>query len=178
MRKISAGLFISLDGVVEAPETWHFPYFNDEMGADVGSQMERAGAFLLGRKTYQGFAEYWPTVDPAEEPAAAIMNEKPKIVVSDTMTSADWQNSTIVKGSELRSLKESDGPDLGITGSITLVRSLLQDDLLDELNLLVHPLVVGSGMRLFEPGTPQTPLKLLSSRTFDNGVLSLSYTKA
>lgn len=181
MRKIFAGLFISLDGVVEAPETWHFPYFTDEMGEVVGAQMQRSGTMLLGRRTYEGFVEFWPNQDPETEPAAAHMNETPKIVVSNTLTSADWQNTTLVGGdvpAELARLKERPGQDIGITGSVTLVRSLLEHGLLDELSLLVHPIVVGKGMRLFEGESAQVPLRLLSSRTFDNGVLYLTYAPA
>lgn len=181
MRKIVAGLFISLDGVVEAPETWHFPYFSDEMGAAVGAQMERSDTMLLGRKTYEGLAEFWPKQDPATEPMAAQMNGTPKLVVSNTLESADWENSTLVNGdvyAELRRIKDQPGGDIGITGSITLVRSLLQHGLLDELNLLVHPLVVGSGQRLFDGDTGQLPLRLLSSQTFENGVLYLTYARA
>ena len=177
MRKIFAGLFVSLDGVVEAPETWHMSYFTDEMGAVVGGQMERAGTMLLGRKTYEGFAGFWPNQDPSD-PATVHMNETPKLVVSNTLERADWQNSTLVSGdviSELTKLKEQPGKDIAITGSITLVRSMLRHGVLDELSLLVHPVVVGSGMRLFDGETERIPLRLLDSRTFDNGVLYLTY---
>src|SRR5690348_9673802 len=143
MRKIVSGLFISLDGVVEAPQTWHFPYFDDEMGAAVGALMSSGEAMLLGRRTYEEFASYWPT---ATDEMADQMNGTPKYVVSTTLTSADWQNSTLINGDvakELTRLKEEPGGNLNITGSATLVRSLLREGLLDELHLLVHPLVVG-----------------------------------
>src|SRR4051794_2805152 len=106
MRKIVSGLFISLDGVVEAPETWHFPYFDDEMGAAVGALMSSGDAMLLGRRTYEGFAAYWPT---STDEMAEQMNGTPKYVVSTTLTSAGWQNSTLVNGDipkELARLKE------------------------------------------------------------------------
>ena len=180
MRKIVAGLFISLDGVVESPDKWQFPYFNDEMGAEVGAQMDAADAMLLGRVTYQEFASFWPTA-PADDPFTARMNETPKYVVSTTLDRAEWQNSTLIKGNivaEIISLKQQPGKNIGITGSATLVRSLLGENLLDELRLLVHPLVVGSGKRLFPEGSEPMALTLVESRTFSTGVLSLTYAPA
>ena len=180
MRKIVAGLFISLDGVVEAPETWHFPYFNDEMAQVVGSQMADADTMLLGRVTYQEFAGYWPHQGSDVE-MADFMNSTPKLVASTTLDTVDWQNSTLIKGDvaeELAALKEQPGKNISITGSPTLVRSLLRDNVLDELNLLVHPIVVGRGKRLFEDGFDQIPLNLVKSTTFSTGVLSLTYAPA
>src|SRR3954452_12241453 len=144
MRKIVAGLFISLDGVIEAPQTWHFPYFNDEMGEAVGAQMAAADAMLLGRVTYQEFAEFWPE-QGGDDPGAAHMNATPKYVVSTTLESADWQNSTLLRGDlveEITALKASPGGDIATSGSATLVRSLLRENLLDELHLLVHPIIL------------------------------------
>jgi dihydrofolate reductase len=177
MRKIVAGLFISLDGVVEAPDKWHFPYFNDEMGAAVQAMTDGNDAMLLGRRTYEEFASYWPT---STDDFADHMNGTRKYVVSTTLTSADWQNSTLVGGdvrAELTRLKEQPGGNLGITGSGTLVRSLLREGLLDTLHLLVHPIVVGTGKRLFDDG-PQVPLRLTDSQTFTTGVLHLTYEPA
>src|SRR6266545_3752189 len=159
MRKIVAGEFISLDGVVEAPNQWHFPYFNDEMGEAVGSDMTSAGALLLGRRTYEEFAAAWPS-RPSDEPGADFMNNTPKFVV------------------EITRLKEQPGKNIAISGSPTLVRWLLREGLLDELHLLVHPIVVGHGKRLFEGETGQVPLKLVDSKTFSTGVLSLNYAPA
>ncbi|MEZ4571772.1 MAG: dihydrofolate reductase family protein [Thermomicrobiales bacterium] len=126
MRKIVAGLFISLDGVIEAPHEWHFPYFNDEMGETVGAQMSASDAMLLGRVTYQEFASFWPDKTEDEYGGAAHMNGTPKFVVSTTLDSVDeWQNSTLVKGDfveEITKLKEQDGKNIGVTGSATLVR--------------------------------------------------------
>lgn len=179
MRKIVAGLFISLDGVIEAPHEWHFPYFNDEIGEAVDRQMMSAECMLLGRVTYQEFASYWPDKTEAEAEGAGYMNNTPKLVVSTTLDSVDdWQNSTLIKGDfveEITRLKQQDGEHIGVTGSAILVRSLLHHGLLDELNLLVHPIVVGHGKRLFPDGTDQMPLKLLDSKTFSTGVLSLVY---
>jgi dihydrofolate reductase len=177
MRKIISGLFISLDGVVEAPDQWHFPYFNDEMGNAVQSMMNDGDAMLLGRRTYEEFAAYWPT---STDDFAEHMNGTPKYVVSNTLTSADWQNSTLVSGDvmkELAELKQQPGGNLSMTGSGTLVTSLLREGLLDELHLLVHPIVVGSGKRLFDNGA-QVPLRLTTSQTFSTGVLHLTYERA
>jgi dihydrofolate reductase len=180
MRKIVAGEFISLDGVVEAPNQWHFPYFNDEMGEAVGSDMTSAGALLLGRRTYEEFAAAWPS-RPSDEPGADFMNNTPKFVVSTTLDKVEWQNSTLITGNfveEITRLKEQPGKNIAISGSPTLVRWLLREGLLDELHLLVHPIVVGHGKRLFEGETGQVPLKLVDSKTFSTGVLSLNYAPA
>ncbi|HEV8545213.1 MAG TPA: dihydrofolate reductase family protein [Candidatus Limnocylindrales bacterium] len=180
MRKIVAGLFVSLDGVMEAPETWHFPYFNDEMGEAVASQMAAADAMLLGRRTYEEFAAYWADKGSDVE-LADQMNDTPKLVASTTLTTVDWKNSTLIEGDvadELRRLKEGPGKDIAITGSATLVRSLLRAGVLDELRLLVHPIVVGSGRRLFESEEERIPLKLVDSKTFSTGVLYLTYAPA
>jgi dihydrofolate reductase len=180
MRKIVAGEFISLDGVVEAPNQWHFPYFNDEMGEAVGSDMTSAGALLLGRRTYEEFAAAWPS-RPSDEPGADFMNNTPKFVVSTTLDKVEWQNSTLITGNfveEITRLKEQPGKNIAISGSPTLVRWLLREGLLDELHLLVHPIVVGHGKRLFEGEAGQVPLKLVDSKTFSTGVLSLNYAPA
>jgi dihydrofolate reductase len=178
MRKIVASFFISLDGVVEQPDQWHFPYFNDEMGEVVGSGMAASDTMLLGRKTYQEFAAFWPS---QTEPPADHMNGIQKVVVSTTLERADWQSSTLIRGNlaeELTRLKKQPGGEIGTVGSATLVRSLMREGLLDELRLLLHPIVVGTGARLFEAGIGRMPLKLIASRTFSTGVLSLTYAPA
>ena len=179
MRKVTAGLFVSLDGVVESPEKWQLPYFNDEMGEAIGTAMAEADAMLLGRVTYQEFASYWPGVSSEDQPFADHMNNTPKFVVSTTLDEPlEWQNSTLIQenvAEEITKLKQQPGKNIGITGSATLVRSLLRDNLLDELGLLVHPIVVGSGRRLFEEGGDQKELKLVDSRTFSTGVVYLTY---
>jgi dihydrofolate reductase len=177
MGSINAGLFIALDGVIEAPQTWQGDYFNDEMGAAVGGLMASNDAMLLGRQTYDEFAAFWPDADPAD-PTTAQMNGTPKYVVSTTLEKADWENSTVVSGdikAELVKLKQD--KQLGVTGSATLVRWLLQEGLIDELHLLVHPVVVGAGKRLFEPGQ-KLHLRLIDSTTFSTGVLHLVYGPA
>jgi len=181
MRKVTAGLFVSLDGVVESPEKWHFPYFNDEMGEAVEAAISASDAMLLGRVTYQEFAAYWPGVSSEDEPFATHMNNTPKYVVSKTLDKAEWNNSTLISGNvaeEITKLKQQPGKNIGITGSATLVRSLLQDDPLDELGLMIHPVVVGSGKRLFQEGGGPKGLKLVDSMTFSTGVVSLTYQPA
>jgi dihydrofolate reductase len=177
MGSIKSGLFISLDGVIEAPETWHFPYFDDQMGAAVGDLMSGNDALLIGRQTYDEFAGYWPEADPAD-PTTAVMNGSRKYVVSNTLTEATWENSSVVSGDvadELVRLKAEN--HLGTTGSATLVRWMLAQGLVDELHLLVHPIVVGHGRKLFADGAT-VPLKLVSSTTFDSGVVHLVYAAA
>ncbi|MBP2702207.1 dihydrofolate reductase [Microbispora sp. RL4-1S] len=178
MRKIIAGFFISLDGVVESPADWHLPYFNDEMGAAVSALMTTdSDSLLMGRTNYEQWAAYWPT---SEDPFAEHINAIPKYVVSTTLEKAEWQNSTLIRGDlaeEMAKLKAQPGKGICMSGSTTLARSLLKQGLIDELRLLVHPIVVGSGARLFE-GFDQLPLKLVSSETFETGVLSLIYQPA
>jgi dihydrofolate reductase len=176
MGYIKSGLFISLDGVIEAPETWHFPYFDDQMGAVVGALMDN-DATLLGRQTYDEFAAHWSQADPSDE-MAEVMNSGRKYVVSNTLTEATWENSSVISGdvaAELAKLKVD--TRLGTTGSATLVRWMLEQGLVDELHLLVHPIVVGKGKKLFADGAT-VPLKLVSSTTFDSGVLHLVYANA
>jgi dihydrofolate reductase len=177
MGSIKASLFISLDGVIESPETWHFEYFNDEMGAAVGALMAGNDATLLGRQTYDEFAGYWPNADP-NDPITGQMNRSRKYVVSNTLTEAAWENSSLVNGdvkTELTKLKQDN--NLGTTGSATLVRWLLEQQLVDELHLLVHPVVVGHGKKLFADGA-KVPLKLVSATPFTTGVLHVVYAPA
>lgn len=176
MAKIVSNFFISLDGVVESPEQWHFPYFNDEMVAVVETGMQSAAAFLMGRKLYEEWSAYWSKTD--EDPDfAKFINSAPKYVVSNTLERADWNNTTVISGdvaARLRELKEQIDGDIHMSGSATTVRWLLANGLLDELNLLVHPIAVGRGNRLFED-TPRQPLKLVKSDALRTGVLHLTY---
>lgn len=172
--------FISLDGVAESPEKWQMNMMDDEAGEDVGRGMEEADTILLGRRTYEEFAAFWPNADP-DDPFAAYINNTPKLVVSNSLKSADWQNTSIVSGDvpgQLRALKEQNGKNLGITGSMTLVRSLLREGLLDELRLQVYPIVVGSGKHLFEESVGQLPLKLVDSKITSSGIALLHYQPA
>ena len=179
MRKIVAGLFITLDGVAEIPEEWMGPYFTPELGQAIGSMMAAQDAMLLGRVTYEMFAAHWPnqTGDMAD-----TMNGTPKYVVSGTLESADWKNSTLIPAAsafaEIAELKQQPGQNIGMTGSGTLVSSLLREGLLDELHLFVFPLVAGSGQRLFTGSGDKLPLKLLDSATYKSGVVHSTYAKA
>jgi dihydrofolate reductase len=181
MRKITAGLFISLDGVVEAPDEWHFPYFNEEMGAAVDATLGAADTILFGRKTYDSFAEAWPEREAAgaeDAGLAKMLGDARKIVVSDQQLQFTWRNSEQLKGDlveAVTALKNEPGGNIALSGSVSVVRQLLAAGLLDELHLLVHPIAVRKGMRLFDEGETRIPLRLLSSETFKTGVLHLVY---
>jgi dihydrofolate reductase len=181
MRKIAAGLFISLDGVVESPEKWTGPYFNDQVGQAVGAMMAANDAMLLGRTTYEGFAAAFGGQSGG---MADQMNNTQKFVVSTTLTSADWQNSTLISGTgqgieaQIRQLKDRPGRNIGMSGSSTLVGWLLRHGLLDQLDLLVFPVVIGSGKRLFSEPDGQIPLTLAGSEAFGTGVVHLAYEPA
>jgi dihydrofolate reductase len=185
MRKITAGMFVSLDGVVEDPQNWHFPYFNDEMGAAVDSQLAAADTLLLGRKTYDSFAGAWPDREAAGEGDAAMgkaLGDARKIVVSNQNLQFTWRNSEQLKGDlveAVTALKNEPGAtDIAMSGSVSVVRQLLAASLLDELHLLVHPIAVRKGMRLFDEGESPVPLRLVSSQPFTTGVVYLIYAPA
>ena len=180
MRKLIVGEFISLDGVVETPDAWHFPYVNEEMMAVVGSLAAEVDTMLLGRVTYQSYAGAFANA-PADDQVAAMMNKPAKVVVSRTLRELEWRNSTLLAGDvveQVTRLKQQPGGAILTTGSTTLVRTLLRAGLVDELNLLVHPIVVGTGRRLFEDDGPQIPLRLAGCTTFSTGVLHQIYHKA
>ena len=181
MRKIIANLFISLDGVVEEPGDWHFPYFNDEMGAAVDAVLGTADTVLLGRRTYDDHAGAWPEREAAgEEDAefAKALGDVRKIVVSRQRLELTWRNSEQLQGDlvgAVAALKNEPGGPIATSGSISVVRQLLAAGLLDELRLLVHPIAVRKGMRLFDEGERPIPLRLISSEAFSTGVLNLVY---
>jgi dihydrofolate reductase len=175
-RRIVANFFISMDGVVESPDKWHFPYFDDQMGEAVAAGFASSDALLMGGTLYREWSEYWPA--HADDHFGAVMNGMTKYVVSRTLDRADWSNTTLIKddaAARIREIKAQPGKDVAISGSATLVRWLLTEGLLDELNLLVHPIVVGSGARLFPEGTGKQPLELVSSTAFGSGVLHVVY---
>jgi dihydrofolate reductase len=185
MRKITAGLFISLDGVVEEPGDWHFPYFNDEMGEAVDGQIGAADTLLLGRKTYDSFAGAWPDREAAGEEDASlakVLGDQRKIVVSNQDLQFTWRNSEQLKGDlveAVTALKNEPGAaDIAMSGSVSVVRQLLGAGLVDELHLLVHPIAIRKGMRLFDEGESHLPLRLVSSQAFTTGVLYLIYAAA
>jgi dihydrofolate reductase len=180
MRKIVAGLFMSIDGVVERPDQWTGPHFNDEVGELVGSLIAGGDTLLLGRRTYQEFAEAFGSA-ASGDPMEAVMNGFPKVVVSSTLEKAEWQNSTLINhdvANEIVKLKQQPGGNINMSGSNTLLRWLLDQGLLDELHLLVFPVVVGSGKRLLEGEGNVSTMKLADSKAYSNGVLHLTYQTA
>jgi dihydrofolate reductase len=184
MRKIISNLFISLDGVVEEPGDWHFPYFNDEMGAAVDAVLGTADTMLLGRKTYDDHAGAWPQLEAAggeDAEFAKRLGDARKLVVSRGQPELAWRNSELLQGDlveAVTALKNEPGGNIALSGSVSVVRQLLAAGLLDELRLLVHPIAVRKGMRLFDEGEGPIPLQLLSSEAFSTGVLSLVYGPA
>ncbi|MFZ0545381.1 MAG: dihydrofolate reductase family protein [Candidatus Promineifilaceae bacterium] len=185
MRKINAALFITLDGVVEAPgpvdttlpekRGWSMPFTDDEVGQIIGASMMDSDAMLLGRITYQGFAAFWPNV-PEEDPFGQIMNNRTKYVISTTLDKAEWKNSHLIKEdivAELSKLKQQPGKDISIVGSGTLTRSLIEADLVDELQLMLCPVVLGVGKRLFDDTHFTKSMKVLEVKSFNSGMIYL-----
>jgi len=182
MGRIAVHEFVSLDGVFEDPR-WTAPYgFTEGMGRAIGELTEASSAILLGRTTYQMFAPAWSERTAEDDPGAPFFNDSPKYVVSSTMSSADeWRNSTVLGAYDpeaVRKLKDEVDGGIYISGSGTLVRALLAEGLVDELHLLVYPVVLGSGAKLFPDGTGRTPLTLAAHEVFENGVLHLIYAPA
>lgn len=179
MRKVASGLFISLDGVTEAPNEWQFDHFDDGMMAAMGTFLTETDTILLGRVTYQEWAPYWPT--STDEPFASFINNAPKYVVSTTLDHVEWgkwDSITLIKGNlaeTIAKLKQQPGKDISVAGSSTLVRSLVQNDLLDELTLMIHPVVVNRGKRLFQDGGELKRLKLVAHQITSTGVAILTY---
>jgi dihydrofolate reductase len=181
MRNVGAWELVSLDGVMERPENWAFSYSNEEMGEASASGMARSDVLLLGRVTYEHMAAYWPH-QPGGTPMVDYINSVPKFVVSATLEEPlEWNNSTVIGGNvaeEIAKLKRQQGKDITVLGSGELVRSLLKDGLLDELRLIVHPVVLGGGKRLFEEGRDRRALELVDSKAFGTGVQLLAYQPA
>ncbi len=180
MRKVVSGLFVSLDGVAEAPDQWQFE-FDEEMGAALTTTLETADTVLLGRVTYTEWAGYWSTVTSGEDVGFANwINNSPKYVVSTTLDNADdWANSRLVKGdlaTAIKQLKAGEGKDIAVAGSPGLVRSLLEQDLLDELILLIHPVIAGGGRKkLFADDASLKKLELVSAQPTSSGVIIATY---
>ena len=176
MRNVVATLFISLDGVVESPHLWSFDSYDDDLGAEITRQIERQDTVLLGRVTYGDWLDFWPTSN--EEPYASWINGVEKLVVSSTLESVDWNNASIIEGDfadRITRLKQQDGGDIGVSGSPTLVRSLLELGLLDVLHLQVYPVVVGAGARLFSDSGELHRLELTDLRRTGSGVMLATY---
>lgn len=182
MRNIVAAEFLSLDGVMEAPNEWHSHYVNDEMAAAQAAQLAEWDTMLLGRRTYEEFAAVWPGRTSAEfGPFADFMNNTPKVVVSKALASASWHNSTVLRdkiAAGLVELKQRPGKTIVVIGSASLVRFLLREGLIDQLQLILDPILVGSGKRLFDGAGQRTPLKLVDSRALGTGSLVLTYEPA
>ena len=182
MRKVVSWLFISLDGVVEAPNEWQFDVMDETMIADITSQADAEGAMFMGRVTYQEWLPFWPT--STDEPYASHINNTPKYVVSKTLDEVEWgkwEKPTLIKknlAKEINKLKQQPGKNIGVSGSPTLVRSLLKENLLDEFKLMVHPVLVGKGKRLFTEDVDLKRLQLVDSKVTGTGVVIVTYQLA
>jgi dihydrofolate reductase len=177
MRKVVVTEYVTLDGVMEEP-AWTGPYWNDEIAKFKFDELFASDALLLGRVTYQGFAKAWPSMTD-EQGFADRMNSLPKYVASRTLEAAEW-NASLIKDAvadEVVRLKQQPGQNLLVYGSGDLVQTLMQHDLVDEYRILVYPVVLGSGKRLFKDGSTAT-LKLVDTKTFSSGVVALTYEPA
>lgn len=181
MGTIKVHEFIALDGVFEDP-SWTFEFgFDPKMGEALGAVMGSCEAILLGRRTFEMFAPAWSARTAEQDPGAPFMNQSPKYVVSGSLQTADWNNSTILgpySADTIRALKDKIGGGIYVSGSGTLVRAMLADGLADELHLFVYPVAHGAGQRLFANSGPATKLALAGSEAYSNGVLHLTYTPA
>jgi dihydrofolate reductase len=192
MRKVIVNEFISLDGVVQAPGAadedttggfehggWHLNYFDELSQQRVLEGIVDAGGFLLGRRTYEIFAAYWPNAPEEEQVIAEPLNTKPKYVASSTLTGPlEWQNSTVLPGEvaeAVTSLKHDDDGDLHVIGSTQLVQTLIEHDLVDEFRLMIDPLVLGGGKRLFPDDGALRPLRLVDSQATTTGAILATY---
>lgn len=182
MRQLNAGLFITLDGVTESPEKWQFDSFDQDMMATMASHIDAEDTILLGRVTYQDWMPYWPT--STHEPYASHINTSAKYVVSTTLEQVEWgnwNNISLIRDNlaeTIAQLKQQPGKNMGVAGSPTLVRRLLQANLLDQLTLMIHPVIAGSGKQLFDQATTLRRLKLIESVTTKSGVSVLTYHPA
>lgn len=176
MRKIVVSEFMTLDGVVEAPHEWSFDYWSDDIGSFKQDELFACDALLLGRITYEGFAEAWPGRTD-EDGYADRINGLPKYVASRTVEKAEWNASVINENlaEELARAKQEPGQDILVFGSADLTHTLLQERLVDEFRLLVYPVVLGSGKRLIQDGLDKLGLKLVDTRSYDTGVVLLTY---
>jgi dihydrofolate reductase len=195
MRKVIADEWMTLDGVIQAPGQqdedttggfqhggWHVGYFDDIAQRRVVDSVVKAGGFLLGRRTYEIFAAHWPNASEEEQILAEPLNTKPKYVASRTLAEPlAWQNSTVLQGDvaeAVATLKQEDGQDLHVIGSSELVQTLVAHDLVDEFRVMIDPLVVGGGKRLFRDDGALRPLRLVDSQATTTGVIIATYAPA
>ena len=195
MRRVIVQEWVSLDGVVQAPGSpnedksggfkhggWHLPYFDDMSRNWVVANLTEAGGYLLGRRTYENFAGHWPNASPEEQVIAQPLNTRPKYVASTTLTEPlPWQNSTVLKGdvaSAVAALKQKDGGNLLVIGSPKLLQTLIDHDLVDEFRMMIDPLVVGGGKRIFGNDGALRPLRLVDSRVTTTGAILATYAPA
>jgi dihydrofolate reductase len=196
MRKVIVNEFLSLDGVAQAPGGadedpsggfahggWHMRYMEDELAQRwVLESIAEAGGFLLGRRTYEIFAAYWPNAPAEEQVIAEPLNTKPKYVTSTTLTEPlEWQNSTLLQGDlaeAVAPLKQEDGGDLHVIGSTELVRTLIEHDLVDEFRLMLDPVVLGGGKSIFRDDGLLRPLRLIDGQVTSSGAILATYTPA
>ncbi|MBL7497909.1 dihydrofolate reductase family protein [Frankia sp. CNm7] len=179
MRPLTAHYFVSVDGIVDSPQDWHFPYANPEVMSVVGEATAGVDALLMGRRTFEEWRAFWP--GQSGFPLADFINNTHKYVVTGTLSDPGWGPATILAGDAVpavRDLKDQPGGRIAINGSGTLTRALLRAGLVDELHLLVHPVVVGAGRHLFEDGGAPVGLDLAAQRTFGNGVTYHVYKPA
>ena len=192
--RLTLHTFLTLDGVLQAPGGpgeddsggfthggWSFPYDDDDFGVAMNGWFEHADAFLLGRKTYEIFAAFWPQAADENDPVANKLNVLPKHVASTTLTSVDWQNSSLLSGdvvSAVAQLKEQPGDELQVHGSGDLAHTLIAHDLVDEYRLFFYPVHLGSGKKLFADGLKAAALRLVSSSTTSTGVIIATYEPA
>jgi len=193
LRRIVVLSFVTLDGVMQAPGGpeedsagsfkwggWSVPHWDDFLGSVMGEQMGKPFDLLLGRKTYDIFAAHWPKMGN-EDPAASKLNNAWKYVVSTTLKNPGWANTTVLRNNvvqEIKKLKEQSGPELQVHGSANLIQTLLKNDLVDEFQLKIYPVVLGKGKRLFGEGTVPAGFKLVESRTSPKGVIVATYARA
>jgi dihydrofolate reductase len=195
MRKVIVNEFMSLDGVVQAPGGadedvsggfghggWHLPYFDDLSQQRVLESIVEAGSFLLGRRTYEIFAAYWPNAPEEEQVIAEPLNTKPKYVASRTLSEPlEWRNSTVLRGGvaeAVAALKQEDGADLHVIGSTELVQFLIEHDLVDEFRLMIDPVLLGGGKRIFRADGSLRPLRLVDSEVTTTGAILATYVPA
>jgi dihydrofolate reductase len=180
MRKIVATEYVTLDGVMDEPGLWSGPFFNDEAIQFKYDELFASDALLLGRVTYEGFAKAWPTMEGTGD-FGERMNSMPKYVVSTTLQNPEWTNSHVISANvveEISKLKEEPGQDLLLEGSGKLLHTLMEHDLVDEYRLMLHPIVLGGGKKLFEDENQTKTLKLVGAKPFTSGIVILTYHPA